>query len=62
MDKMEIKGRWNEWKGRIKQEYGDVTDDDVKYEEGREDEMWGRLQKKTGKAKDDLIKWLRDLG
>ena len=62
MDKMEIKGRWNEWKGRIKQEYGDVTDDDVKYEEGKEDEMWGRLQKKTGKAKDDLVKWLRSLG
>jgi uncharacterized protein YjbJ (UPF0337 family) len=62
MDKMEVKGRWNEWKGRIKQEYADVTDDDVKYEEGREDEMWGRLQKKTGKAKDDLIQWLRSLG
>lgn len=62
MDKMEIKGRWNEWKGRIKQEYADVTDDDVRYEEGREDEMFGRLQKKTGKAKDDLIKWLRSLG
>lgn len=62
MDKMEIKGRWNEWKGRIKQEYADVTDDDVKYEEGREDEMFGRLQKKTGKAKDDLIHWLRSLG
>jgi uncharacterized protein YjbJ (UPF0337 family) len=62
MDKMEVKGRWNEWKGRIKQEYSNVTDDDVRYEEGREDEMWGRLQKKTGKAKDDLIKWLRSLG
>ena len=62
MDKMEIKGRWNEWKGRIKQEYGDVTDDDLRYEEGKEDEMFGRLQRKTGKAKDDLIKWLRSLG
>lgn len=62
MDKMEIKGRWNEWKGRIKQQYSNVTDDDVRYEEGREDEMWGRLQKKTGKAKDDLVKWLRSLG
>ena len=51
MDKMEIKGRWNEWKGRIKQEYADVTDDDLKYEEGREDEMWGRLQKKDRKGK-----------
>lgn len=62
MDKMEIKGRWNEWKGRIKQEYADVTDDDVKYEDGKEDEMFGRLQQKTGKAKDDLVKWLRSLG
>ena len=59
---MEIKGRWNEWKGRIKQEYADVTDDDVRYEDGKEDEMFGRLQKKTGKAKDDLIRWLRSLG
>jgi uncharacterized protein YjbJ (UPF0337 family) len=62
MDKMEIKGRWNEWKGRIKQEYADVTDDDVKYEDGKEDEMFGRLQRKTGKAKDELVKWLRSLG
>jgi uncharacterized protein YjbJ (UPF0337 family) len=62
MDKMEIKGRWNEWKGRIKQEYGNVTDDDLKYEEGKEDEMFGRLQKKTGKAKDEFISWLRSLG
>ena len=62
MDKMEIKGRWNEWKGRIKQEYGDVTDDDLRYEEGKEDEMFGRLQKKTGKAKDDLVKWLKNIG
>lgn len=62
MDKLEIKGKWNEWKGRIKQEYGNVTDDDLKYEEGKEDEMFGRLQQKTGKAKDDFIGWLRSLG
>ena len=62
MDKLEIKGKWNQWKGRIKQEYGNVTDDDLRYEDGKEDEMFGRLQEKTGKAKDQLIKWLRDLG
>jgi uncharacterized protein YjbJ (UPF0337 family) len=62
MDKMEIKGKWNEWKGRIKQEYADVTDDDLRYEEGKEDELFGRLQQKTGKAKDDFIHWLRSLG
>jgi uncharacterized protein YjbJ (UPF0337 family) len=62
MDKLEIKGKWNEWKGKIKQEYGNVTDDDLRYEDGKEDEMFGRLQQKTGKAKDDFISWLRGLG
>ena len=62
MDKMEIKGNWNEWKGKLKQAHGDLTDNDLEYNEGKDDEFWGNLQKKTGKAKDDLVKWLKDLG
>ena len=62
MDKMELKGNWNIWKGKLKKQYAELTDDDLKYEEGKEDELWGRLQKKTGKAKDDLVKWLKSLG
>ena len=62
MDKMEVKGQMNEWKGKLKKQYGQLTDDDLKYEEGKDEEFWGRVQKKTGKAKDDLIKWLRGLG
>src|SRR6186997_3406566 len=62
MDKVEVKGQINQWKGKLKQKYAQLTDDDLKYEEGKDDEFWGRVQKKTGKAKDDLIKWLRDLG
>ena len=62
MDKMEVKGQVNQWKGKLKQKYAQLTDDDLKYEEGRDDEFWGRVQKKTGKAKDELIKWLRDQG
>lgn len=62
MDKLEIKGNWNKWKGKIKQAYGDLTDDDIKYEEGKDDEWLGRMQEKTGKAKDDLVKWLKGLG
>ncbi|MGB8190881.1 MAG: CsbD family protein [Chitinophagaceae bacterium] len=46
----------------MKQEYADVTDDDLTYEDGKEDEMFGRLQQKTGKAKDEFIGWLRSLG
>ena len=62
MDKMEVKGNWNEWKGKLKQEYGNLTDDDLAYEEGKDDEWWGKIQKKTGKAKDELVNWLRNLG
>lgn len=62
MDKMEVKGKWNEWKGKLKQKYANLADDELKYEEGKDDEMWGRIQKKTGQKKDDLIKWLRGLG
>ncbi len=62
MDKMELKGNWNEWKGKLKQQYGQLTDNDLKYEEGKDDELWGRIQKKTGKTKDDLVKWLKGLG
>ena len=62
MDKMELKGNWNEWKGKLKQKYGSLTDDDLKYEEGKDDEWWGRIQKKTGRAKDELVKWLKGVG
>jgi uncharacterized protein YjbJ (UPF0337 family) len=62
MDKLEIKGKWNQIKGKVKQAYGDLTDDDLTYEEGKDDELLGRLQKKTGKSRDEVVKWLRSLG
>ena len=62
MDKLELKGNWNEIKGKAKQAHGDLTDDDLRYEDGKEDEMFGRLQKKLGKTKDEVISWLRSLG
>jgi len=61
MDKLEIKGGWNELKGKIKQAYGDLTDDDLTREEGKDDEMLGKLQQKTGKTRDDLVKWINSL-
>ena len=61
MDKLEIKGGWNELKGKIKQAYGDLTDDDLVREEGKDDELLGKLQQKTGKGRDELVKWLNDL-
>ncbi|RXF67285.1 CsbD family protein [Arcticibacter tournemirensis] len=61
MDKLELKGSWNELKGKVKQAYGDLADDDLTYEEGREDELYGRLQQKTGKTRDEVVEWLRGL-
>jgi uncharacterized protein YjbJ (UPF0337 family) len=57
MDNLIVKGTWNTVKGKLKQAYGNLTDDDLKYEEGKEDELLGRLQQKTGKTKDELKKW-----
>lgn len=62
MDKLELKGRWNELKGKIKQQHADLTDDDLKYEEGKDDELFGRLQQKLGKTKDEVVAWIRSLG
>lgn len=61
MNETTIKGGWNELKGKIKQAYGDLTDDDLTYQEGQEDEMWGKLQQKTGKTKDEINKAIADL-
>ncbi|GAA4437248.1 CsbD family protein [Ravibacter arvi] len=51
-----IRGNWNELKGKIKQKYADLTDDDLLYVEGKEDELLGRLQKKLGKTKEEIEK------
>lgn len=56
MDNLEIKGNWNEIKGKLKKKYGDLSDNDLKYMEGKEDELLGKLQKKTGKTRRELSK------
>jgi len=47
-------GNWNVIKGKLKQEYAELTEDDLAYEEGKEDELMGRLQKKLGKTKEEV--------
>jgi len=62
MDNLEFKGNWNQIKGKIKEKHGDLTDDDLEYEEGKDDEFFGRLQKKLGKTKDEVVHWIRSFG
>ena len=54
MTTLNAKGNWNELKGKLKQKYGQLTDDDLIFAEGKDDEMLGRLQKKLGKTKEEL--------
>lgn len=61
MDSLEIKGKWNEIKGKAKQAYADLTDDDLKYDEGKEEETYGKIQQKTGKTRDEVVTWLKSL-
>lgn len=56
-----LKGNWNELKGKIKEEYGELTDNDLVYEEGKEDQLLGRLQQKTGKTKQEVQDWIDSL-
>ncbi len=49
-----LKGTWNVLKGKLQQEYADLTEDDVLYEEGKENELYGRLQKRLGKTKEEV--------
>lgn len=61
MDNLKWKGRWKEIKGKVKKQYANLTDDDLKYEEGREQELIGKLEKKTGKSKEEVNNWLNNL-
>ena len=54
MTNLQFKGNWNEVKGKLKQKYGQLTDDDLTFAEGKDDELLGRLQKRLGKSKEEL--------
>lgn len=61
MNKLTIEGNWNEIKGKLKQKYGELTDDDLTFAKGKEDEVYGRLQKKLGKTKEEIRKEIESL-
>ena len=54
INKTELKGNWNEQKGKLKQKFAVLTDNDLMYEKGKEDEMLGNLQIRLGKTKEQL--------
>ena len=52
MNTLEIKGDWNITKGKLKQKWATLTDDDLQFAEGKQDELLGRIQKRTGATRD----------
>lgn len=61
MNTTELKGNWEEKKGKLKQKFATLTDNDLMFSEGKKDEMLGKLQIKLGKTKEELHKLISDL-
>ena len=61
MNQTELKGNWNEQKGKLKQKFATLTDNDLMFAEGKKDEMMGKLQIKLGKTKEELHKIIEAL-
>jgi len=61
MTTLNLKGNWNELKGKLKQQYGQLTDDDLTFAEGKEDEMLGRIQKRLGRSNGEVRKMIEDM-
>ena len=59
--KLQMKGSWNEIKGKLKQKYAQLTDDDLTFAEGKEDELLGRLEKRVGRTRDELRAEIEDM-
>ncbi len=57
----EIKGDWKEIKGKMKQKFAMLTDDDLLFAEGKQDEMLGKLEVKLGKTKAEIHKIISEL-
>nr|WP_287937874.1 CsbD family protein [Algoriphagus sp.] len=59
--KLKIEGSWKEIKGKLKQKYAELTDDDLMYEEGQTEELLGRLQRKLGRSIDEIKEEINSL-
>lgn len=61
MNTTELKGNWEVQKGKLKQKYAELTDNDLMYAEGKQEEMLGNIQRKLGKSKEELHKIIDSL-
>ena len=60
MTTLETKGDWNIIKGKLKQKWAKLTDDDLQYVEGKQEEFLGRIQKRTGETREAVEKAIKE--
>lgn len=60
MKTLEIKGNWNIVKGKLKQKWAKLTEDDLRFVEGKEQELVGRIQTRTGQTREQVEAALAD--
>ena len=60
MNKLEIKGDWNITRGKLRQKWAQLTDDDLTYAEGKQEELLGRIQKRTGETREAIEKAVKE--
>jgi len=60
MNQDRIQGRWKQFKGKVKEQWGRLTDDDLDVIAGRRDQLLGRIQQRHGLARDEADRQVRD--
>lgn len=61
MNAQQLQGQWNEIKGKVKEKWGQLTDDDLQLGQGSIDQLVGRIQQKTGEGREKIEQFFRDL-
>ena len=61
MNQTSMKGDWNVAKGKLKQKWGSLTDNDLTYQKGQEDELIGRIQQRTGQNREEIERFVRQV-
>ena len=61
MNTLQVKGDWNIAKGKLKQKWAKLTDDDLQFADGKQDELMGRIQKRTGETREAIEKVMKEV-
>lgn len=61
MNRDMLRGQWNQIKGRVKNAWGELTDDDLSRTEGDWDQLVGKIQERTGQVREDVERGLNNL-